>query len=68
MGVAGDERPADLRPLIHGPAGVRAFLLAIAVTAALSAGGCANSPEMRQLLENVNQTLTTIAVLKKGLD
>ena len=47
---------------------MRAFVLAVAAIAVLSAGGCANSAELKQILENVNKTLTEIAVLKKGLD
>ncbi|MDA0654472.1 MAG: hypothetical protein O2905_08160 [Proteobacteria bacterium] len=46
-------------------AGIRALALALGLLGVLVSGGCAN-PELRQTLENLNQTLTSIAVLKKA--
>ena len=41
---------------------------AAVLVVAIGLGGCANTSAFTEILENLNKTLTSIAVLKKGAD
>ena len=62
--MADRAQPPDLRPLKR-----RAGLLpGVALAAALTAGGCGHAGATTEFLDQVNQTLSAIAVLKKAAD
>ncbi len=41
---------------------------AAVLVVAIGLGGCTNTSAFTEILENLNKTLTSIAVLKKGAD
>ena len=53
---------------VLGAAARRARALVAVATVAVGVGGCADMAGFTEILENLNRTLTSIAVLKKGGD